>query len=422
MTLELPPKAPRPWDPDAAKTGSALLVVGVLVSVVMHGGIPMAGVLWPVKTITQLPVTMDFESIPLPPAEELVESPDEENVDGDPDIDDPDIDAPDEPEAPDEPDEPAAPDDPDVPDAPDEPDEPAEPDEPSEASEPPPSETVTQSDLAQRIAERDQKRAAWLAERAKRLAERNARRDAAREAAAKKAAKKKGGAPEGGNTQGEPDLVYLCNAEDKGVGYTPRTERPISSWMTIVPTAFAHFESRPGMMSYVEDMKQVYVPRKRIGLIDFAAPDRVLQLPLDKPAGTTIAIGRLDARCLIGLKYRPRLFPIELKRLPVRIIDKKNNTVSALVNIYIYKDASIDVVPFDKSQPALPFKAGALKNSKVIARNIEDHFQAARLANAFAELFGMKKPSSIASGTTTPKKTKKKKKPKTTPKSKSASR
>ncbi len=419
MTLELPPRAPRPWDPDAAKTGSALLIVGVLVSAVMHGGIPMAGILWPVKTITQLPVTMDFESIPLPPAEELVESPEEDAVDGDPDIDDPDP-SPDQPAAPDTPDEQAEPDAPNEPDAPDEPVEPDAPDEPAEPVESPT--PVTQDDLAKRIAERDARRAEWMAERAKRLAERAAKGNAAREAAKEKAGKKKGGAPESGNTEGDPDLVYLCNATDKGEGFTPRTERPISAWMTIVPTAFAHIEGRPSVLSYVEGMKQVYVPRKRIGLIDFSAPDKVLQLPLDKPAGTTIAIGRLDARCLIGLKYRSRLFPIELKRLPVRIIDRNNNTVSALVNIFIYKDASIDVVPFDKNQPPLPFKAGALKNSKAIARNIEDHFQAARLANAFAELFGMKKPSSIAGGGSTPPKKPKKKSKKSKASSKSASR
>lgn len=384
------PRPPRPWDPDATRTGSVVLIVGLLVSVTIHSGIPLAGSFWSVKSITQLPVTMEFESMPLPPAEELADGTDE--VDEEP-VDEP-ADEPDKPDAPDTPDEPDAPDEPE----PAEP-EPAEPDEPAEPEpvEPPPPDTAappptTDSELAARIAERDAKRAEWLAQRAKRIADRNARRQAARDKAAREG-KKKGGAPESGNTEGTPEPVYLCTATEKGQALQPRTERPISSWMSIVPTVFAHFETRPNLADYLGRMSQVYVPRKRIGLVDFAAPAEVLQLQLEQPAGTKIAVGRLDVRCLIGLRYRPRLFPIQLKRLPARIVDKNNKSVAALVNITIYKDASLEVVPFDGNQPELPFKAGRLKNAKQIERNIEDHFQAVRLANAFAELFGIKKPA-----------------------------
>jgi len=365
-----------------------LLVVGLLVSVGLHSGIPIAGSMWRVKSITQLPVTMEFESMPLPPAEELADGTDE--------VDDP-VEEPAEEPAPDarptpEP-EPAEP----TPE-PAEP-EPAEP-EPTEAepAEPPPETAPTEAtpptsdaELAQRIAERDAKRAAWVAERQKRIAERAARRQAAREKAAREA-REKGGAPESGNTEGTPEPVYLCTATEKGQSYTPRTERPITAWMSIVPTVFAYFESRPNLADYLGRMSQVYVPKKRIGIIDFAAPAEVMQLSLEQPAGTKIAIGRLDARCLIGLRYRPKLFPIELKRLPARIVNSKNGSVAALINVTIYKDASIDIAPYDAAQPPLPFTSGRLKNAKQIERNIEDHFQAVRLANAFAELFGVKKP------------------------------
>jgi outer membrane biosynthesis protein TonB len=374
-----------------------ILVVGLIISVGLHSGIPIAGSMWRVKSVTQLPVTMEFESMPLPPAEELTDGADE--------VDDPVDDAVDEP-APPRPRRPAEPETPrpEAP-APEPPEprppepEPPEPESPEpESPEPVATDTpvgpapTTDAELAQRIAERDARRAAWLAERQKRIAERNARRQAAREKAAR-AARQAGGAPEGGNTEGTPELVHLCTATDKGQSYQPRTERPISSWMTIVPTAFAHFDSRPNLADYLGRMNQVYVPKKRIGIVDFAAPAEVMQLTLEQPAGTRIAIGRLDARCLIGLRYRPRLFPIELKRLPARIINSRNGSVAALINVTIYKDASIDIAPFDASQPPLPFTSGRLKNAKQIERNIEDHFQAVRLANAFAELFGLKKPA-----------------------------
>jgi hypothetical protein len=366
--------------------------VGLLVSVGLHSGIPLAGSMWRVKTITQLPVTMEFESMPLPPAEELADGTDEMDAPEDP---------AEEPAQKPESDPQPTPPDPDPPPQKPEPaepePEPAEP-EPAEPAEPPSEPAPTEAtpptsdaELAQRIAERDAKRAAWIAERQKRIAERAARRQAAREKAAREA-RQKGGAPESGNTEGTPEPVHLCTATEQGPSYTPRTERPITAWMSIVPTVFAYFESRPNLADYLGRMSQVYVPKKRIGIIDFAAPAEVLQLTLEQPAGTKIAVGRLDVRCLIGLRYRPKLFPIELKRLPARIVNSKNGSVAALINVTIYKDASIDIAPYDIAQPPLPFSSGRLKNAKQIERNIEDHFQAVRLANAFAELFGVKKP------------------------------
>ncbi len=386
------PKKPRPWDLDASRTGSVVLVVGVVLSFGLHSGIPMAGLLlWPVKSISQLPVTMEFESLPLPPADEIVESPDDvDSPDDDPDVVD-DVDptpttTPPDPKAPKKPD----------PKPVDEPADEADPvDEPADEPDPveppvgalPPDPNVQNSDLQQRMAERDAKREEWLKARARAKAVRDARR-AARNKAREGA--RKGGAPEGGDQQGNPQVVHLCTATELGPELQPRTERPISAWMPIVPTVFAHFDTRPNLADYLGRTNQVYVPRKRIGLIDFAAPPEVLNLQLE--SGTRIAVGRLDGRCLIGLRYRPKLFPIQLMRLPARIIDKNNKTVSALINLTIFKDASIEIVPFDKDQPELPFKDGRFKNGAQIARNIDDHFQALRLANAFAELFGLKKP------------------------------
>jgi len=389
----VPNKPPRPWDPDATRTGSVVLVVGLILSAVIHSGIPFAGMFWSPKSITQLPVTMEFESMPLPPAEELIDSPDEVDADGPDDFEPskdptPVEDPKEKPPTPDPP-------EPETPPIPDEPivEEPTTPDPALEDTAPPPS---TDAELKQRIAERDAKRAAWVAERAKRAAERAARVRAAREAReAARGKGKKGGAPESGDTQGTPEPVFLCNAEDKGQSLTPRTERSITSWMTIVPTAFAHFETRPGLADYISRLNQVYVPKKRLGVIDFAAPADVIQLPLEHPQNGRIAIGRLDARCMIGLKYRPRLFPIQLIRMPARLM-RGNDSVAALVNITIFKDASLEIAPYNAEQPPLPFTEGRLKNSKAIARNIDDHFQAVRLANAFAELFGMKKASSVA--------------------------
>jgi hypothetical protein len=376
-----------------------LLVVGAVVSVALHGGIPLSGVYWRPQSVTQLPVTMVLEALPLPPAEELVEAPD---ADDGPEEPDPTPTAPKSPPEPSPSSEPP-PTEP-LPEPPPEPSsEPSsEPSAPPEPTPTPPATPVgdappepdADAALAARIAEREKQRAAWLAEREKRRAEREARREARRRAAEealrRRGGGEKGGAPEAGDKQGEPEPVYLCTATDKGTPLKVRTERPITSWIPIVPTVFAHFDTRPGLDGWMRRASQVYVPRKRIGLMDFASPPEVMQMRLEEPRGVTIAVGRLDARCLVGLTYRPKLFPIKISRVPARIVDRKNNVVTALINLTLYKDASLEIEPFDGSQPALPFGKGALQNSRAIARNIEDHYQAVRLANQFAELFGLK--------------------------------
>jgi hypothetical protein len=398
------PRKPRPWDPDAARGGFGLLVVGAVVSALLHGGIPLSGLYWVPRSVTELPVTMVLEALPLPPAEELVEAPDAD-------------DGPDDPAAPSEPAEPSprdvAPrpvDDAKVDEPVKEPEPPAEPEpepvkepEPAPVGDAPPAPEAApvpdpNAELAARIAERDKQRAAWLAEREKQRAERDARREARRRAAEEAARRRgggnKGGAPEAGDTKGTPDDVHLCTATDKGERLQVRTERPLTSWIPIVPTVFAFFDTRPGIDGWLRKTSQVYVPRKRIGLMDFASPAEVMQLKLEQPRGVTIAVGRLDARCLVGLTYRPKLFPMKVSRVPVRIIDRQNNTVAALVNLTIFRDATLEIEPFNAEQPSLPFSKGALQNSKAIARNIQDHYEAVRIANQFAELFGLKKPSS----------------------------
>jgi hypothetical protein len=372
-------------------------VVGVVASVLLHSGIPLGGVFWRVQSVTQLPVTLTLESLPAPPAEEPDDAPDDA-PDDEPDPTKPDEPTTDEP-APKqpEPDEPA-PKEPVPRDAPPPEPAPAEPPpdvaEPEPVGDPPPPLDAAPdpaADLAARIAERERKRAEWLAEREKRRAERAARREARRRAQEeRRRAAEAGGAPESGEQHGKPEPVYLCSATDKGVELPVRTERPLTAWMPIVPTVFAHFETRPSLDAWLRRTSQVFVPRKRLGLMDFAAPPEVMQFRLEEPRGVTIAVGRLDVRCMVGMTYRAKLFPLKLSRVPARIIDRQNHTVSALINIMIYKDASIEIEPWDARQPELPFRRGALQNSRQIARNIEDHFQAARVANALAEMFGLK--------------------------------
>ena len=382
MPHRRPSKAPRPWDPDAIRGGAWLLVVGLLLSVLAHGVIPFAGSFWRPPAVSRVAI-VEFTPTPLPFDEQPADGPDLQDAPlPEPDADDPSPDAP----LTQPPPEPVV-----------APDDDTAPPEPQAA----PSAPATDDGALAAQQERERRRQEWLAERERRRAEREAKR-AERRAAAEAA--RKGGAKEGGEIIGDPEAVYLCTPTERGPKLEVRTERPISSWITILPSVFNHFSTRPALGSYLGDAKLVAVQKKRIGALDFAAPAKVLQMDLEQPRGVRLAVGRLDVRCMIGLSFQRKLFPLVLKRLPMRIVDAQGNSVALLANLTIYKDASIELVPWDSKQAPLPFTQGRLKNSKAIAKNIEDHFQAARLASSLAELFGFKpqqrSPSPRRSGPT----------------------
>lgn len=369
-----------PFHGDKRSRRAALLGAALVVSLGFHAGLPMMK--WHnVEAISNETIVVEFmppPPMPLPEAEELVPVPNEEEVKAPVDENKP-VAAKAEPEPVDEP---------------DEPDEPEEPEEPDEPEPPPPSENAPKfqpspAELA-RIAEFDRKREERRLLREKRRAERDARR-AAREAAENGG--RKGGAPPASDYKtGKPDAVYLCNATDKGHELQVTKQRGIHDWITIIPTVLAGFETRPSLGRYVDDIAQVIgrtrdVGPKRLGFVELALPNEVLQIELEDPRGVRIAVGRLDAKCLVGFKYASKLFPFSITRAPVRIIDNQNNSVAALVDVTFFKDASLEITSADGA--TLPFKKARLKNANDIKRNIQDHYEAARLAKGIAEVFGI---------------------------------
>ncbi len=371
MSSLLNPLSWVPFHGDKRSRRAALLGATLVVSLTFHAGLPM--VKWHnVEAISNETIVVEFmppPPMPLPEAEELVPVPNEEAV-----------------KAPVNEDKPVAPKaEPDPVDEPDEPEEPEEP-EPPAPSENAPKFQPSPDEMA-RIAEFDRKREERRLKREKRRAERRAARDLAENGG------KKGGAPPSSDYKtGKPDAVYLCNATDKGLELNVTKQRGIHDWITIVPTVLAGFETRPSIGSYVEDITQVIgrardVGPKRLGFVELAMPNEVLQIELEDPRGVRIAVGRLDAKCLVGFKYAGKLFPFSIVRAPVRIIDNQNNSVAALVDVTFFKDASLELTSADGT--VLPFKKARLKNGNDIQRNIQDHYEAARLAKGIAEVFGI---------------------------------
>lgn len=389
-----------PFQGDASSRRAAVLGAALVLSLGLHVALPF--VRWHhVEAVSESPITVELmppPPMPLPEAEELKPVPNEE-----------DSPSPPEPDKPAQADTAPTPKDAAVAAPAPEPEPAEEPVEPVEPEPPPPAESANPAVLpdqaaAARLAELERRRAERLAARERRLAEREARR-AARlaEAAAKAGAKagaggEKGGAPDSGDWRtGKPSAVYLCSATGKGDEVRVSKSRPISEWVTIVPTALAGFSTRPALGGYLGGIQQVVgrdrtVGPRRIGFVEMSLPNDVLQIDLEEPRGVRIAVGRLDARCLIGFKYAQGLFPFSVVRAPVRLIDGQNNSVSALVDVTFFKDASLEMVAADGT--ALPFRRARLKNAQGIASNIRDHYEAARLAKGIADLFGIKLGSS----------------------------
>lgn len=198
-----------------------------------------------------------------------------------------------------------------------------------------------------------------------------------------------GSAHAAGGKKGKIEPVYACTKDGLGQKVNVRYERPIGDWVTIMPTVLMPFRTRPGLDDYLPGVSQI-VSRKRRGIekagpVEFALPASVVQLGVDKP-GVRVAIGHLEGRCLVGMRYAKQLFPIELMKVPVRVIDSRGNSATALAHIKLFKDASFDITATEGS---LPFSSGRLQNADNIAGTIEQHYSAARAFKEVAGWFGV---------------------------------
>jgi hypothetical protein len=374
------PKAWLPYFGETSSKRAAFVGAGLVASLAFHFAIPYTSMLHRVEAVSDSPVVFDLimPPMPLPPADELDPSLDEDNVDA-PDIEDEPVQEPEEDDsepvpvppdsaAPDEPAEVAPPDAPAV-------------DEPAEVAADAPAMNDKTADEIQ--AERDQRRKKRLEERRRRFEERRKKR--------RGSGGRRGGAPDSGEWKtGTPDSVYACTATERGEELHVHKERPLHEWVTIVPTVLAGFRTRPDIGDYLDEASQVVQREKRglkrLGFGEVALDSEVLQIELDEPRGTRIAVGRLDARCLVGFKYTAQLFPMTLLRAPIRIVEGTKSSAH-LVDFVMFKDVSFEMRSVDGS--VLPFSKGRLKNGKAIAQNIDDHYAAARFAKQIADALGI---------------------------------
>jgi hypothetical protein len=362
--------------------------------------VPFSGLVHRVEQISTGPIEVSLlppPPIPLPEDDKLNVAPNEEDVDAEL-LDDEPVQQPEESEAQDAEAVPVP-----TPPLPSESPTPPAAEPPEPAVESPDGQAATEVNADEQQAERDRRRRERLEERRRRFEERRKKRQ-------RGSGGQRGGAPDTGEWKtGQPDAVYACTATDRGTELKVNKERSIHDWATIVPTALAGFRTRPDLGDYLDDMSQIVSRERRglrrLGFAEMALPNEVMHLELDEPRGVRLAVGRLDGRCLVGIKYASNLFPVALLRAPIRIVDGTNAS-SALVDFVLYKDVSFEMRSVDGT--VLPFTKGRLKNGKAITQNIEDHYQAARFAKAVADAFGIswgnksssssKKKSALAAG------------------------
>ena len=213
--------------------------------------------------------------------------------------------------------------------------------------------------------------------------------------------KKGGGATTPTRTvKGKPGSVYQCSKDGLAQEIKVRKSRRITDWVTIVPTVLSPFKTRASLRSYLPRIKQVVSRRtnkvRRLGPVEFALPAEPIRLYLDSPKGWTAVLGKIEGRCLVGVKYTSRLFPLELRGVPARLLNSSGRTVDAVVNIKLYKDASFSIRSTDGVR--LPFSQGRLKNSKGIKKTIADHYAAADALKNVAGWFGIDVNKSIRDG------------------------
>jgi hypothetical protein len=395
------PKAWLPYFGETSSKRAAFVGAGLVASLAFHFAIPYTSMLHRVEAVSDSPVIVDLIAppIPLPPADELDPSLDEEDVDA-PDIEDEPVQEPEEDDSEPVPVPPDAP----PPDAPEEaadvaPSDAPAVDEPAEVAADAPA--MTEKTDAEIQAERDERRRKRLEERRRRFEERRKKR--------KGSGGRRGGAPDSGEWKtGTPDSVYACTATERGEELRVHKERPLHEWVSIVPTVLSGFRTRPDIGDYLDEASQIVQREKRslkrLGFGEVALDSEVLQIELDEPKGVRIAVGRLDARCLVGFKYTAQLFPMTLLRAPIRIIEGTKSSAH-LVDFVMFKDVSFEMRSVDGS--VLPFSKGRLKNGKAIAQNIDDHYAAARFAKQIADALGISftsraSPSSKPVGTHKP--------------------
>ena len=194
---------------------------------------------------------------------------------------------------------------------------------------------------------------------------------------------------------GKPNAAWVCGAKDKGFRAQIRAEKGIKKWISYATAVLATYPTVPELgkhfkrITYVRSRKKEYIGK--LGPREFIMPKGFIEVDLASPNRGRLVLARADVRCLIGVKYiHKKLFPITLYRVPAQFYIGSKKVSQALINFTLKRNGYYKISAYDSNHRILAkFKRGRLKNHKMIAKNIDLHFFAAKAVQSFGKLFGL---------------------------------
>lgn len=179
----------------------------------------------------------------------------------------------------------------------------------------------------------------------------------------------------------EGEAVYACGAYDKGTAVAVTAARPMARYADVVPMGL--FPE-----GYLEEVVQIAREGgPLLGRFEMALPRREVIVLLDEPAGAVFALGRRDARCVVGFSWAREVFPLSFRSMPAHYIDARDDVREVLVDVKLHADATftLQVVEGD----ALGFTSGSLYDREAVSRNLQQRALGARvIQDLFGALFG----------------------------------
>lgn len=182
--------------------------------------------------------------------------------------------------------------------------------------------------------------------------------------------------------EGEPP-VAVCGAAGAERAARVLEHKSLGRYAHFAPTGL--FPRR-----YLEDAVQVFSREgggPPLGRIEIALPAELTLVQLDEPKGAVFALGREDARCLVGMSWGERVFPLTFTRVPARYVDDSDRVVPVLIDVTLGADGRFTLR--QRGGEPLAIEGGALYDREAVARNLKGRAAGAQIVRqVFGALFG----------------------------------
>jgi hypothetical protein len=173
---------------------------------------------------------------------------------------------------------------------------------------------------------------------------------------------------------GPSESVHACRAKERGPAVRVIRSKNLDRYVDFIPTGLFPPRYARGMAQVIERKRDGVAP---LGHLEFAMPPREVPIPMDIPEGSIFAVGRPDARCIIGFSWTDEVFPMTFKGIPARYVDRADNVYEVLIEVKVHKDGTFRVRVEDGDP--LPFTKGALYDHVNVSKKMRSQATGARV-------------------------------------------